>query len=237
VAHGYDYWALGHVHQRAVHAEHPHVVMPGMPQGRDIGEAGAKSATLVTVSDEGVSLEERVTSEVQFDRVSCGLDGVGDWREAGQRMAVALRDSADVASEHAVVRLRLEGATPLAWRLRRDLDLLTEQTAEEARATGRVWLEKIELGVRPPLAAAEWQGDARAELGRIMADLAGEAAFLARAGEAVEALVADLPPELRGIFGDTAEEREAALAQLVDEGVTEMSARLIGAGGHGEEET
>ena len=38
IAHGFDYWALGHVHIRQVHSEKPHVVMPGMPQGRDIGK-------------------------------------------------------------------------------------------------------------------------------------------------------------------------------------------------------
>ena len=32
--HGFDYWALGHVHQRQVHSEKPCIVMPGMPQGR-----------------------------------------------------------------------------------------------------------------------------------------------------------------------------------------------------------
>jgi exonuclease SbcD len=39
---GFDYWALGHVHKRQVHAQDPWIVMPGMPQGRDIGEAGPK---------------------------------------------------------------------------------------------------------------------------------------------------------------------------------------------------
>ena len=32
--HGYDYWALGHIHKRQVHSEAPHIVMPGMPQDR-----------------------------------------------------------------------------------------------------------------------------------------------------------------------------------------------------------
>jgi len=45
---GFDYWALGHVHSRQVHSEAPWVVMPGTPQGRDIGEPGPKSATLLT---------------------------------------------------------------------------------------------------------------------------------------------------------------------------------------------
>ena len=36
VARGYDYWALGHVHQREVVHEAPHVVFPGNLQGRHV---------------------------------------------------------------------------------------------------------------------------------------------------------------------------------------------------------
>ncbi|MBK1832601.1 metallophosphoesterase family protein [Roseibacillus ishigakijimensis] len=51
VSHGYDYWALGHIHQRQIHHEHPHVVYPGNTQGRHIRETGAKGCYRVTVSD------------------------------------------------------------------------------------------------------------------------------------------------------------------------------------------
>ena len=38
---GIDYWALGHVHTRAVMRAHgPAVVYPGNPQGRHVNEAG-----------------------------------------------------------------------------------------------------------------------------------------------------------------------------------------------------
>jgi DNA repair exonuclease SbcCD nuclease subunit len=49
---GFDYWALGHIHVRTEHAGDRTVIMPGMPQGRDINEAGEKSVTLVTVNDD-----------------------------------------------------------------------------------------------------------------------------------------------------------------------------------------
>lgn len=48
---GYDYWALGHVHQAGVLSEKPHVVFPGNLQGRHARETGAKGASLVTVED------------------------------------------------------------------------------------------------------------------------------------------------------------------------------------------
>ena len=73
---GFDYWALGHVHKRAVHAENPWVVMPGIPQGRDIGEDGPKSATLVTIGDDGgITLEEVPSAVAQFARISADVTG------------------------------------------------------------------------------------------------------------------------------------------------------------------
>jgi DNA repair exonuclease SbcCD nuclease subunit len=38
VNNGYDYWALGHVHQFALLHERPHVVFPGNLQGRHVGK-------------------------------------------------------------------------------------------------------------------------------------------------------------------------------------------------------
>ncbi len=55
---GYDYWALGHVHQRRVLAEDPWVVFPGNLQGRHVNEPGEKGFTLVTV--EGGRVRELV---------------------------------------------------------------------------------------------------------------------------------------------------------------------------------
>ena len=74
-AHGFDYWALGHIHVRNVHPGASTVVMPGMPQGRDINEAGEKSVTLVTIRDDrSIEIEERLTSIAQFERVERRFD-------------------------------------------------------------------------------------------------------------------------------------------------------------------
>ena len=39
---GFDYWALGHIHQRFEERGRAAIVMPGNPQGRDINEGGAE---------------------------------------------------------------------------------------------------------------------------------------------------------------------------------------------------
>ena len=65
--------------------------MPGMPQGRDINEAGPKSVTLVTIGDDRkVHVEERITSLAQFERVDVDLSGIEDWRDMVGEVARAL---------------------------------------------------------------------------------------------------------------------------------------------------
>ena len=56
------------------------VVMAGMPQGRDINEAGAKSVSLVTIADDrSVQVEERITSVAQFERVCVDVTNIDNW--------------------------------------------------------------------------------------------------------------------------------------------------------------
>src|SRR5690606_10983706 len=144
---GFDYWALGHVHVRAQHAGDRMVIMPGMPQGRDINEAGEKSITLVTVNDDrSLNVEERATSVAQFERIPVDLSSAETWREAAELIEQSIGVARDrTRSAHLVARLQLTGATPLAWQLRRDRDLLLAETEQRAEGLGRAWIEKIEI--------------------------------------------------------------------------------------------
>ncbi|RWK56775.1 MAG: DNA repair exonuclease, partial [Mesorhizobium sp.] len=87
----FDYWALGHIHKRSISTGRCTIVMPGMPQGRDINESGPKSVSLVTIADDRtVHVEERFTSIAQFERVVIDLDGVADWRQTVTTVAATL---------------------------------------------------------------------------------------------------------------------------------------------------
>ena len=46
IARDFDYWALGHIHKRALLHEDPFIIYPGNVQGRHIKETGEKRLLL-----------------------------------------------------------------------------------------------------------------------------------------------------------------------------------------------
>ncbi|QRM56879.1 exonuclease SbcCD subunit D [Sinorhizobium sp. BG8] len=232
-AHGFDYWALGHIHQRSQHLSNPWIVMPGIPQGRDINEAGPKSVTLVTVSDDaGISVEEHQVAVAVFERLRVDLDGIEDWGgmlDAVERRAShAKREAGDV---NLVMRIDLAGTTPLAWRLRRDEDLLAGELQNIAAAIGDCWIEKVELSVHAPLAPAGQGGlDPVLELGGLMRDdVLASHAFQSELREMLSDLLRQLPKGARELLADDEQAQEALLAEIAAEGSEDVLARLASA--------
>ena len=226
---GFSYWALGHVHKRSVTEGNCTIVMPGMPQGRDISEAGPKSVTLVTIADDqSIRIEERITSIAQFERVPIDATGVDNWRDLVAALASAMeRTREGVASEHLVVRLRLTGKTPLAWRIRRDLDLLKTEADERAFMIGACWVEKLEVDCQPPAATAGSPIDPISELRRLIDDeVIRSDAYQVEVTKIAEELRAQLPQDCRILLGSDEAAFKAAVALLVQEGADEVLARL-----------
>ncbi len=230
---GFDYWALGHIHKRDVPKTKGSVVMPGMPQGRDINEAGAKSVTLVTIGDDGkISLEERVTSVAEFVRVPVDLEGATEWQEIAPRMTQALEAArAATRSEHMVARLVLKGRTPLAWRMRRDGDILRAEADQRASLVGRGWIDKVEVECLPdvPEQAGPPAADPLQELRRLVdEEIISSPELQAQALALADELRGQLPPECRHILGRDAEEFRHSVSSLLSGGAEDVLARLDG---------
>jgi len=233
---GFTYWALGHVHKRSITDGASTVVMPGMPQGRDINEAGPKSVTLVTIGeDRSILLEERLTSLAQFGRVSVDATGLESWRDLLSAVGRILETERDAApADHFVARLRITGATPLAWRIRRDADLLNTEADDRASLIGACWIETLELDCHPPGERAGTAGDPLLELHRLIEDeILGSEAFKANITVAAEEIRAQLPQECRDIFGTDDGSFREVLAQLARAGAEGVVARLEAAGDQG----
>ena len=147
-AHGYDYWALGHVHQREVLSRDPWIVFPGNLQGRHVREAGAKGATLVIVEDRAVvSAEHRDLDVLRWE--VCRVD-VAEAQLPEEAVDLVLGRLGTLERENGdrvlAVRLEVFGATPAHEALTRDPEhWLNELRAAALGLGGRVWLEKVVL--------------------------------------------------------------------------------------------
>ena len=229
---GFDYWALGHIHQRSVQGTSVKIVMPGIPQGRDIGEAGPKSVSLVTVADDrSIAIEERSVALARFERVAVDLTDVEDWAQLVTRLEARLRAArASAECRHLVARLELGGRTPLAWRLRRDAEILTGEAEAIARAIGDTWIDKITNASQPAAENSDKPAGDGPPLHELGAMIEGDILQSPGYRQALETLAGDitsqLPGEIRDMLGEDAESRARVLDDLAREGAQEVLARL-----------
>ena len=233
---GFRYWALGHIHKRSVMEGNCTIVMPGIPQGRDISEAGPKSVSLVTVADDAsIRVEERDVCIAQFECISVDVADVDEWRDLVSAVDKSLRQMRiDASAEHLVARVRVTGQTPLAWRIRRDLDLLKAEADQCASAIASCWVEKLETGCHVPSATAV--GDAPVqELNRLITTNVWQSdGFQSEAIAIAKELSNQLPPECRDFFGGDETSFHKALEGLVSEGADDVIARLYAVTSEGE---
>lgn len=229
-ASGFDYWALGHIHQRSQHSGTATVVMPGMPQGRDINEAGSKTVSLVTIADDrAVTVEERLTSVAQFERVDVDLTSIDDWRDAATAIEAALAAKRDyTASSHLVARLRLFGQTPLSWQIKRDIDLMFAEAEQRGERVGKTWIEKLELTIKQPQTTSEVSSaDPVMELGALMQnEVIAQSGFREDVRSIVRDLLSDLPPESRTFTGHNEADFERFIDSLLNDGMESITARM-----------
>lgn len=141
---GYQYWALGHVHQREVVAHDPWVVFAGNIQGRHIRETGAKGCTVVSVEGGGVvAVEEKEMDVLRWSL--CRIDICRCHRT--ESLLELVRETFEAEKEAAnrpmAIRLVLEGTTPLHGRLHENSFHWHEEFRAIAASLGDVWLEKV----------------------------------------------------------------------------------------------
>ncbi|MER9243455.1 DNA repair exonuclease [Mesorhizobium sp. M0633] len=231
--HGFEYWALGHIHVRKVYPGASTLVMPGIPQGRDINEAGEKSVTLATINDDrSVDIEEKLTSVAQFERVSVDLAGTSELPEAVGRIRSALEQSRIAArSQYLIARLGLVGASGLSWTMIRDKDLVLAEAEQAAEQVGNTWVEKVELNLSAPgTGKSEDVADPTLELAESMRANATSDAFRSEARELVLKTIADLPTDARDFAGKDEAALEAFLDDVLARGVDLVTARLKAGG-------
>ncbi|MGC6770466.1 metallophosphoesterase family protein [Enterococcus sp. LJL51] len=67
---GYDYWALGHIHQPQILSAEPLIVYPGTPQGHTKKERDLQGAAIVTIQGSNGTVHFEPVAEVSWERTS-----------------------------------------------------------------------------------------------------------------------------------------------------------------------
>lgn len=202
---GYDYWALGHVHTFERVSEDPPVIFPGNVQGRNIRETGAKGGVLVDVEDGVISRIEPVHFDVlRWARVAIdcvGCESMDDF-QLRLRDGLAAARTGEPTDRGLVVRVVLEGATPLSGALHDAQSQLRDDARAHATAISPdLWIEKVQVRTASPQSAGT-------------AQLSDEIVALLNSGPQDEELVALLEKELSSFLVATAAAQPAEPGEL-----------------------
>ena len=203
VAKGYDYWALGHVHQRQVLHERPHVVFPGNLQGRHVREAGPKGACLVTVeAGEVVEVAALMFDVVRWAVLDVDVAAAGSTVDTVDLMRQALAQGAAGADGRLLsARIVLQGRTELHSQLVADVENLTAEARAAALGIGDevAWVERVAVQTTPvadtsALAARE---DTLGDLQRMLKEAVADQELLGQLKADIGELIGKLPHRLR----------------------------------------
>lgn len=197
---GYDYWALGHVHQRQVLSQQPRVVFPGNLQGRHAKETGPKGCELVSVQGADISSQFVALDVVRWHQLALDVTAVATLDALPRYLAAQLQAATQTADSDVLhaVRVILSGASPLhALEASQPgtLEAAVQAAAQDVRDAD-VWIERVRLELRSPIDRAQLaQGsDALAQLVRGVDALAQDPAALADLCRATLAEVLDKMP-------------------------------------------
>ena len=197
VAKGYDYWALGHIHQRReLHPPgNPWIVFPGNLQGRHARETGAKGCTLVEARDGRiVSVEHRNADVVRWASVEVAADGAEGMAEIAGRMRFELSAAYEQAGGRPLIaRVTLAGTTGCHADLAANPVALDAECRNAAAAvSGNLHIERVRLETRMPERLSHPDG-AAAELEQAFFEALDDPDVQQRLLTDFKALVAQMP--------------------------------------------
>jgi DNA repair exonuclease SbcCD nuclease subunit len=230
---GYDYWALGHIHRRAVLSRDPFVVFPGNLQGRHAKEIGPKGCYVVEVDDAG-----RTTSAsfvpldvVRWLRAEVNVKGRHSEADLVEGLREALQQAwRETDGRAAAVRVALSGQTSLYPLIERRPHRLRQTAIEIADeiAGDDMWIEKIVNHTTPGEDNAGLSDEAH-DLVSIMQEIADNAEQIGPPlVKELEPLRTRLPGGLKELQSLKLIETPALCRQMLDRLQPRLAARLAG---------
>ncbi len=146
---GYDYWALGHIHQRETLLESPYIAFSGNIQGRHARETGPKGCLLVTVDDDrSLKTEFHALDVVRWEVLRQDVSDLQNIDEVLNQITQAIEEHHGNAEGRLLaLRVELTGTGPI----HRELHAHKFRWINEIRSIaidagkGDVWIEKLKL--------------------------------------------------------------------------------------------
>lgn len=228
-ASGYDYWALGHIHNRQQVDADAHAWYAGSLQGRSPRETGPRGGLLVRVEPgRAPSVRFVDLAPVRWEQVVLGdLDDVATVSELQAEVREALdrlRDADDAqprssgAPREWLVRLRLTGPSPLADELASTDDVFELESVLADR------LDLLDVEIRtgdltPPVDVDAFRGETH---------LAGEVLDLIDRAVSDDDVLDEVTPEvLASVSGESEEECRDALRSMLHDMDRRAISRLV----------
>lgn len=202
---GYDYWALGHIHQRSEPpiSSHPFIGYSGNTQGRHIKETGPRGCLLHTVVDGELDATEFIeTDTLRWHEANVNLseqDEVGELVARVRRQVATCHESGE--GRFSAVRIVVRGACAahreLVHAVRRE-ETLAEIRNLANEFDDEVWIEKIKLETQTPIDIGQLRSgsDLVAELLRVIEELRGDDTKLKALAEELAPLATKAAVEL-----------------------------------------
>ena len=182
---GFDYWALGHIHQRTTESLSGRcwIGYSGNTQGRHVRECGPKGCNLVHVRDRQLERIEFIpTDTVRWFELPVDVSHLDMLSDLGELVCGACEGLlAEQAGRPMAIRVRFTGSTKLHSQLADSLarERVCAALSTKLRDIGSLWLESIKVETRAPR-AAQSRVDLELPLGtlrEIVADIHSEASL------------------------------------------------------------
>lgn len=157
---GYDYWALGHVHERRIVNEagvgrgEPPIVFSGNIQGRNIRETGPRGCYLVDIAPgQAPDLEFRPLDVFRWERCRIDADGLNSVDDVLEHFGTRLDELIDNADGRPLaVRTEITGRCNAHTAFAADPVQRREDFENQTVLSGRgqVWLEQVRFRTASP---------------------------------------------------------------------------------------
>ncbi len=147
-SHGFDYWALGHIHAQTIVNKDPMIVYPGNPQGLNPKETGAKGFMYVSVDkDKRIEPVFFPSDSIRWFINEVSIQSISTLQALKKKLSEVINKNRQEADYRpSICRIILQDRGVIAEYLQRDgyvADLLEDIRIMESDETNFVWVENI----------------------------------------------------------------------------------------------